>query len=37
MELFACRASKDFACKVVDELNVIGIQTGEKYHLEPPR
>lgn len=33
MELFACRASKDFACKVVDELNVIGIQTGEKYHL----
>lgn len=33
MELFACRASKDFACKVVDELNVIGIKTGEKYHL----
>lgn len=33
MELFACRASKDFACKVVDELNVIGIQTGVKYHL----
>ena len=33
MELFACRASKDFACKVVDELNVIGIQTGEKYPL----
>lgn len=33
MELFACRASKDFACKVVDELNVIGIQTGEKYYL----
>ena len=33
MELSACRASKDFACKVVDELNVIGIQTGEKYHL----
>ena len=33
MELFACRASKDFACKVFDELNVIGIQTGEKYHL----
>lgn len=33
MELFACRASKDFACKVVDELNVIGSQTGEKYHL----
>ena len=33
MELFACRASKDFACKVVDELNIIGAQTGEKYHL----
>lgn len=33
MELFACRASKDFACKVVDELNKIGEHTGEKYHL----
>lgn len=33
MELFACRASKDFACKVVDELNIIGAVTGEKYHL----
>ncbi len=33
MELFACRASKDFACKVVDELNIIGAKTGEKYHL----
>lgn len=33
MELFACRASKDFACKVVDELNKIGENTGEKYHL----
>ena len=33
MELFACRASKDFACKVVDELNKIGESTGEKYHL----
>ncbi len=33
MELFACRASKDFACKVVDELNNIGEETGEKYHL----
>ena len=33
MELFACRASKDFACKVVDELNNIGEKTGEKYHL----
>lgn len=33
MELFACRASKDFACKVVDELNIIGAATGEKYHL----
>ncbi len=33
MELFACRASRDFACKVVDELNRIGVETGEKYHL----
>ncbi len=33
MELFACRASKDFACKVVDELNKIGEKTGENYHL----
>jgi ribose-phosphate pyrophosphokinase len=33
MELFACRASKDFACKVVDELNKIGVDSGEKYHL----
>lgn len=33
MELFACIASKDFACKVVDELNIIGAATGEKYHL----
>ena len=33
MELFACRASKDFACKIVDELNKIGAETGEKYHL----
>lgn len=33
MELFACRASKDFACKVVDELNQLGAPTGEKYHL----
>lgn len=33
MELFACRASKDFACKVVDELNIIGATAGEKYHL----
>ena len=33
MELFACRASKDFACKVVDELNIIGAAAGEKYHL----
>ncbi len=33
MELFACRASKDFACKVVDELNIIGAKVGEKYHL----
>ena len=33
MELFACRASKDFACKVVGELNKIGEGVGEKYHL----
>ena len=33
MELFACRASKDFACKVVEELNKIGADSGEKYHL----
>ena len=33
MELFACRASKNFACKIVDELNKIGAETGEKYHL----
>lgn len=33
MELFACRASKDFASKVVDELNILGTQTGEHYHL----
>ncbi len=33
MELFACRASKDFACKVVDELNKIGAENGESYHL----
>lgn len=32
MELFACRASKDFACKVIDSLNKIGDE-GEKYHL----
>ncbi len=33
MELFACRASQDFACKVVAELNKIGAPNGEKYHL----
>ena len=33
MELFACRASKDFAVKVVDELNNLGVAHGEKYHL----
>ena len=33
MELFACRASRDFACKVVEELNKIGADCGEKYHL----
>ena len=33
MESFACIASKDLACKVVDELNIIGAAAGEKYHL----
>jgi ribose-phosphate pyrophosphokinase len=32
MELFACRASKDFACKVVDAMNKIS-DDGEKYRL----
>jgi ribose-phosphate pyrophosphokinase len=32
MELFACRASKDFACKVVENLNKLGNE-DEKYHL----
>ncbi|MBQ6253817.1 MAG: ribose-phosphate pyrophosphokinase [Bacteroidales bacterium] len=33
MEIFACRASRDFACKVVESLNKIGERFGEKYHL----
>ncbi len=33
MELFACKASRDFACKVVESLNRIGERYGEKYHL----
>ena len=33
MELFACKASRDFACKVVESLNKIGERYGEKYHL----
>lgn len=33
MELFACRASKDFAVKVVDEINSLGLEGGEKLHL----
>lgn len=33
MELFACRASKDFACKVVESLNKIGERSGDSYHL----
>ena len=33
MELFACRASKDFACKVVESLNKIGERDGDQYHL----
>ncbi len=32
MELFACRASRDFACKVVDELNKLD-DPSEKHHL----
>lgn len=32
MELFACRASKDFGCKVVAELNKLGGK-DESYHL----
>jgi ribose-phosphate pyrophosphokinase len=32
MKLFACRASKDFACKVVDAMNKIS-DDGEKYRL----
>ncbi len=33
MELFACRASKGFASKVVDALNTIGADNDEHYHL----
>ena len=33
MELFACRASKGFAGKVVDALNAIGADYDEHYHL----
>ena len=33
MELFACKASRDFACKVVESLNKIGERYGDKYHL----
>lgn len=33
MELFACRASKDFACKVVEEMNKIETEDGEKCRL----
>ena len=33
MELFACKASRDFACKVVESLNKIGERFGDKYHL----
>ena len=33
MELFACRASKDFAAKVVEELNAIRYQDEEPLHL----
>ena len=33
MELFACRASKDFAAKVVDELNGLMTEGEPKIHL----
>ena len=33
MELFACRASKDFAAKVVEELNSIRTPEEERMHL----
>ena len=33
MELFACRASKDFAVKVVDALNAIRKPGEEEVHL----
>lgn len=33
MELFACRASKDFAAKVVDELNALLPEGEERIHL----
>ncbi len=33
LELFGCRASQDFARKVVEELNVLGVNDGEKLHL----
>lgn len=32
MELFACRASKDFAVKVIDGMNKLA-EEGEQYHL----
>ena len=32
MELFACRASKDFAVKVIDGMNKLS-EEGEQYHL----
>ena len=33
MELFACRASKDFAAKVVDELNKLQPEGEAQIHL----
>ena len=33
MELFACRASKDFAAKVVDELNKLQPEGEGQIHL----
>ena len=33
MELFACRASRDFACKVIDELNATRREDEAPFHL----
>ena len=33
MQVFACRASKDFACKVIDALNKLNGENAEKIVL----